>query len=88
MLVLNRSLLNKEYNVMNVLKALASAISMCNLHVILLSKIFYTIDKWDITSIQRKRRIRRSISMSEVDRPSLFFIDFNIPTFTPGRHTV
>jgi hypothetical protein len=26
--------------------------------------------------------------MSEVDRPSLFFIDSNIPAFTPGRHTV
>jgi hypothetical protein len=41
MLVLNRSLLNREYEyiLMNVLKALASIISMCNLHVILLSKI-------------------------------------------------
>jgi hypothetical protein len=26
--------------------------------------------------------------VSEVDRPSLFFIDFNIPAFTPGRHRV
>jgi hypothetical protein len=26
--------------------------------------------------------------MSEVDRPSLFLVDFNIPAFTPGRHTV
>jgi hypothetical protein len=26
--------------------------------------------------------------MSEVDRSSLVFIDFNIPAFTPGRHTV
>jgi hypothetical protein len=39
MLALNRSLLNREYILMNVLKALASIISMCNLHVILLSKI-------------------------------------------------
>jgi hypothetical protein len=39
MLALSRSLLNREYNLMNVLKALASIISMCNLHVILLSKI-------------------------------------------------
>jgi hypothetical protein len=39
MLALNRSLLNREYSLMNVLKALASIISMCNLHVILLSKI-------------------------------------------------
>jgi hypothetical protein len=39
MLALKRSLLNREYIIMNVLKALASIISMCNLHVILLSKI-------------------------------------------------
>jgi hypothetical protein len=26
--------------------------------------------------------------MSEVDRPSLVVIDFNIPAFTPGRHRV
>jgi cellobiose-specific phosphotransferase system component IIC len=34
MLALNRSLLNREHILMNVLKALASIISMCNLHVI------------------------------------------------------
>jgi hypothetical protein len=39
MLVLNRSLLNREYILINVLKALASIISMCNLHVTFLSKI-------------------------------------------------
>jgi hypothetical protein len=39
MLAFNRSLLNREYNLMNALKALASIFSMCNLHVILLSKI-------------------------------------------------
>jgi hypothetical protein len=39
MLVLNRSLLNKEYILINVLKALASIISMCNLHVTFLSEI-------------------------------------------------
>jgi hypothetical protein len=39
MLTLNRSLLNREYNLMNVLKALASIVSICSLHVILLSKI-------------------------------------------------
>jgi hypothetical protein len=35
----NRSLLNREYNLINVLKASASIISMCNLHVTFLSKI-------------------------------------------------
>jgi hypothetical protein len=39
MLVLRRSLLNGEYILINVLKALALIISMCNLHVTLLSKI-------------------------------------------------
>jgi hypothetical protein len=39
MLALNSSLLNREYILINVLKALASIISMCNLHVIFLSKI-------------------------------------------------
>jgi hypothetical protein len=38
MLTLNRSLLNKEYSLMNVLKALASIISMFNLQVTFLSK--------------------------------------------------
>jgi hypothetical protein len=39
MLALNHSFLKREYILRNVLKALASIISMCNLHVILLSKI-------------------------------------------------
>jgi hypothetical protein len=39
MLALDRSLLNREYILMNVLKALASINSMCNLHVIFLSNI-------------------------------------------------
>jgi hypothetical protein len=26
--------------------------------------------------------------MSEVDRPSIFFVDSNIPAYTPGRHSV
>jgi hypothetical protein len=39
MLALNRSLLNREEIIINVLKALASIISTCSFHVILLSKI-------------------------------------------------
>jgi hypothetical protein len=38
MLVLNCSLLHREYILINVLKALASRISICNLHVTFLSK--------------------------------------------------
>jgi hypothetical protein len=36
---LKRSLLNRKYTLINVLKALASIICMCNLHVLFLSKI-------------------------------------------------
>jgi hypothetical protein len=39
MLALNHSLLNRKYTLINVLKALASFISMYNLHITLLSKI-------------------------------------------------
>jgi hypothetical protein len=39
MLVLNSLLLNREYNLMNLLKALASIVSTCSPRVILLSKI-------------------------------------------------
>jgi hypothetical protein len=39
MLALNRSLLNREYVLINALKALASIVLMCNLHVIFLSYI-------------------------------------------------
>jgi hypothetical protein len=39
MLLLNLSLLKREYTQMNVLEALASIISMCGLHAIFLSKI-------------------------------------------------
>jgi hypothetical protein len=39
MSALSRSLLIMQYTLINVLKAMASIISMCNLHVILLPKI-------------------------------------------------
>jgi hypothetical protein len=39
MIALNRLLLNKEYTLISVLKALASIIATCKLHVIFLSKI-------------------------------------------------
>jgi hypothetical protein len=39
MFVLNRPLLNREYILIHVLKALASIVSMCNLNVTFLSKI-------------------------------------------------
>jgi hypothetical protein len=39
MLMLNLSLLNRKYTLINVLKALALIVSVCGLHVIFLSKI-------------------------------------------------
>jgi hypothetical protein len=39
MLALNRSLLNREYVLINALKPLASIVLMCDLHVIFLSNI-------------------------------------------------
>jgi hypothetical protein len=60
MLALNRSLLNREYILLNVLKALGSIVSKCGLHVILLSKnyteMFYTIYKWNVPSFQGKKK--------------------------------
>jgi hypothetical protein len=63
MLVLNRSLLNREYNLINVVKALGSIIYMCNLNVNFLIKnytgIFYAIYKWNISSIHCKMGLGR-----------------------------
>jgi hypothetical protein len=39
MLVVNHSLLNREYTLINVLKALDLIISVCSLHITFLSKI-------------------------------------------------
>jgi hypothetical protein len=53
MLALKHSLLNTELILINVLKALASIIFMCSLHVIILPKItqiFYVTDEVDIPS--------------------------------------
>jgi hypothetical protein len=80
----NGSLLNRKYIVMNVLKVLASIISMCNLHVILLSKITPRYFTLFTNGIFRPFNVKGE----SVDHLSLFFIDFNIPAYTPGRHTV
>jgi hypothetical protein len=42
-LMLNRSLLNREFNLINVLKALVTTVSMCSLLEIFLSKIHQDI---------------------------------------------
>jgi hypothetical protein len=91
MLAFNRPLLKRGYNLMNVWKALDSILSMCNLHVILLSKItprLYIIYRWDVPPFQCKKRPGRCPLMGEVDRPSLVFVNFNIPAYAPGHHRV
>jgi hypothetical protein len=88
-LMLNRSRLNREYTLMNALKALASIISIwlspCNFLIEDCTEIFYAIYKWNVPSIQCKKRLRWSNSKREVDCPSLVFIDFHVPMLTPGR---
>jgi hypothetical protein len=66
---------------MNVLKALASSVSMCRLQVIFLSKI---TSRYFTNEISRPFNARRE-SMRKVDCPSLLFIDFYIPELTPGH---
>jgi hypothetical protein len=79
MLVLNRSLLNREYILINVLKALASIISICNLGVTFLSKItlrYFTLFtngifrpfnvRWDSGG----RRLRESYPSTAISRDS------------------
>jgi hypothetical protein len=89
MLVLNLSLLNRAYTLINVMKALVLIIFMCGLPCNFLVEdyieIFYAIYKWNIPSFQHKKRLRLSNSMREVDCPSLIFIHFNVQMLTPGR---
>jgi hypothetical protein len=62
MLALNCSLFNSEETVINVLKTLASIISMYNLHIILFieeyTEIFYMIREGDIPSVQSEMNFR------------------------------
>jgi hypothetical protein len=80
MLVLNRSLLNREYILMNVLKALALIVYMCGTHVMFLPKATprYFILLTNGIFRPLNLRIRRSNSMRKVDRCSLVLIDFTI----------
>jgi hypothetical protein len=84
MLALKRSLLNREQILINVLKALASIISMCTLEYY--TEIFYMIDEGDIPSIQYKMSLRGIKSMKKENVLSLTFIDFHVPAFTTRTH--
>jgi hypothetical protein len=91
MLTLNRSLLNREYNLMKVLKALSSIVSICNLRVILYQRLhldIYTIYKWNVTFIPCKKRIRRYALVRKVDCLSPILIGLKRAAFTPGRHGI
>jgi hypothetical protein len=70
---------------MDVLKVLASVICICNLHVILLSKItpryYYMFHEGDVPPVQCEASLRWS--KSREDGPSHIFVDFNVPALTP-----
>jgi hypothetical protein len=87
MLVLKRSLLNRKYSLVIVLKALASGISVYSLHVFNPITKDYTryfmVDKEDIPSIQCKMSLRGHKSVGKVDDLSLIFNDFYVPVLTP-----
>jgi hypothetical protein len=87
MLVLNRSLFNREYILINVLKASASIISMYNVHVIFLSKIIPIYYMLFTNGMFRPFSVRwRSTTARKVNPLSFVFIYFNIPALTPGPH--
>jgi hypothetical protein len=89
MFELKCSLLNREYVLINALKALTSIVFICSPQVIFLSnimQIFYVSYKRYILSIYCKKRLRRSNSMRKVDRLCLVFIDLNVPALGPLHH--
>jgi hypothetical protein len=52
------------------------------------TEIFYIIYKRNVPSIQRKKRLRGSNSVREVDCLSLIFIDFYVPALTPRLYCI
>jgi hypothetical protein len=84
--VLNRSLLNVEYNLINVLKA---TVSTCSHHVIFIedyTEIICSIFKRNVLSIQYKKRLRWSNLMGKVKNLSRVFTDFCVSALTRCRH--
>jgi hypothetical protein len=84
MLEFNRSLLNREYTLMNVLKALASIIFMCNLKVTLLSKLtrrYFAICKSGIFRPFNVRQDSGGRRLREMEI-SLILIIFDIAVLT------
>jgi hypothetical protein len=89
MLVLNLSLLNRACTLNKCSEGLGFdhiyVCSACNFLIEYCTEIFYAIYKWNILSIQCKKRLRWSNSMREVVCTSLVFIDSNVPVLLPGR---
>jgi hypothetical protein len=87
MLASNRSLLNREQTLKKCSEGLGfdcfNVYSPCNLSVKDCTEIFYTINKWDVPSVQCTTRLRGSIPAREVDRLSLVFIDSDVTVLTP-----
>jgi hypothetical protein len=50
------------------------------------AEIFYSIYKWNVLSIQCKKRFRRFNLVGEVDCKSLPLIDFYVLVLTPVRN--
>jgi hypothetical protein len=57
--------------------------SPCNPLIEDYTKIYYVIDKGDISFIQYKMSLGGPKSMRKVDGPILILIDFSVPAFTP-----
>jgi hypothetical protein len=86
MLALNRSLLSKEYTLMNVLKALVLIIFMCTLHVILLWKITLRYFTWLTKGMFCPFNVRwdpATSTMRQIDGLNLIIIDFYVLVLTP-----
>jgi hypothetical protein len=84
MVALKRSLLNREYILINVLKTLSSIISMCSFYVILLPKITSRYFTWLTKGIFRPlNEPQGPKAMRKVDGLSLIFIDFYVPALIP-----
>jgi hypothetical protein len=85
----NRLILNREYTLINILKALASVNSVWSPYNFLIedyTEIYYTIYKWNVPSIQCRMGLRWSTYAREATPLSLILIYFNIPALTWRLH--
>jgi hypothetical protein len=69
MLALNRSLLNKNYILINFRKALTSIISIYNPYLQYYTEVYYLIHEGKILSVQCEMNLRWSKLMREVNAP-------------------